>query len=72
MSKPMTPKELDRHLFFAVRDGSVESLSEGAKAAAQFLRTRLSEAAYHGQCHHCDEVKPGEPCHWCGLVRASR
>jgi purine nucleoside permease len=64
----MTAEELDKALSRAANVGSVDTLRDVARAASKFLRSRLSEAAYSGECHHCDEVGPGEPCQWCGLV----
>ena len=52
----------------AARARDLEGLRRAALNASKFLRSRLSEAAYLGDCHHCDEAESGEPCHWCGLV----
>lgn len=64
-----TPTFICEAIHLAARTKDFDALRIAALDASKFLRSRLSEAAYTGVCHHCDEANPGEPCNWCGLVR---
>ena len=65
----MTAEEIAAAIHASLKAGKQVELRIAALDASKFLRSRLTEAAYSGECHHCDEAKPGEPCFWCGLVR---
>lgn len=65
----MNADEIVEAMHIAARTKDFEALRVAALDASKFLRSRLSEAAYSGECHHCNEVEAGEPCRWCGLVR---
>lgn len=64
----LTAEQICGLIHNAARTKDVAMLRQAALDASKFLRSRLSEAAYVGECHHCDESDAGEPCRWCGLV----
>lgn len=64
----MTAESICEAIHAAAKTKDFKELRIAALNASKFLRSRLSEAAYAGECHHCDEHDKGEPCHWCGLV----
>lgn len=68
---PVTAESICAAIHSATKVRDAEALRVAALDASKFLRSRLSESAYMGTCHHCDEADRGEPCPWCGLVSSA-